>query len=76
MKAGKSASEAMKEKASNAAASARAAMEKTKATAQEKVRHCIFFFGFRARLKDTSSSVIICLPALSFVFDSLCRRRG
>ena len=38
MQAGRSAAGAMKEKASNAAASARAGMEKTKATAEEKVR--------------------------------------
>lgn len=43
MQAGKGAAEAMKEKASNVAASARAGMEKTKATAQEKVLfHNIF----------------------------------
>ncbi|KAJ9695528.1 hypothetical protein PVL29_010821 [Vitis rotundifolia] len=36
MQAGKGAAEAMKEKGSNVAASARAGMEKTKATAQEK----------------------------------------
>lgn len=44
MQSGKNAAESVKESAANVGASARAGMEKTKATAQEKVRNFLFFF--------------------------------
>lgn len=44
MQSGRNAAEAVKESAANVGASAKAGMEKTKATAQEKV--LIFFFSY------------------------------